>query len=186
MDSAVPGSDREWESGPPLGTVVQIAYLVDDLPAAAVEWATGRGAGPFLIRHHAAMACTDGHGRPGSFLHSSAYGQWGDVQVELVQVHSATPAPLAEELAAPIGVHHMATFVASFDGAQQRLAGLGQPAVMTATTTSGMRFGFHDARATLGHFLELYEPTEAVVRLYSAVRAAARDWDGSRPVRDRL
>ena len=166
--------------------VVQIAYLVEDLPAAAIGWATDRGAGPFLIRHHQPMACTDSKGRAGVFVHSSAYGQWGDVQVELVKVHSATPAPLERELATPGGVHHMATFVASFDAAAQRSESLGQPAIMTATTTSGMRFGFYDARATLGHFLELYEPTESVLRLYSVVREAARNWDGDHPVRDRF
>ena len=92
------------------------------------------------------------------------------MQVELVEVHRAEPASLAEIVQRSDGIHHVATFVESIDDEQRRLVGLGWPAVMTAETASGMRYAFHDARAQLGHLLEVYEPSPGVLRLYAQGR----------------
>ena len=43
---------------------------------------------------------------------------------------------------------------------------------------------FIDAVDTMGHFLELYEPSPSLVGFYDLVRAAADQWDGQDPVRD--
>jgi hypothetical protein len=74
-------------------------------------------------------------------------------------------------------------FVESLPREAARLEAIGYPCVMQATTPNGLRFAFHDAREELGHFLEIYEPADSVVRLYSRVRDAARNWDGLNPVR---
>ena len=67
-----------------LGRIVQVAYAVEDVRAAARSFAERVGAGPFFVRHHDLPRRVDHRGRPGAFDHSSAYGQWGAVQVELV------------------------------------------------------------------------------------------------------
>ena len=79
-----------------LGRIVQVAYAVDDVRAAARSFAERVGAGPFFVRHHDLPRRVDHRGAAGEFDHSSAYGQWGAVQVELVEVHRAEPASLAE------------------------------------------------------------------------------------------
>jgi hypothetical protein len=66
---------------------------------------------------------------------------------------------------------------------QARLEALGMPCVMQATTPNGLHFAFHDGRVELGHFIEIYEPADSVVRLYRKVREASVDWDGQDPVR---
>ena len=83
-----------------LGRIVQIAYAVDDVRAAARSFAERLGAGPFFVRHHDLPRHVDHHGAAGEFDHSSAYGQWGAVQVELVEVHRAAPSSLADDRAA--------------------------------------------------------------------------------------
>ena len=161
---------------------VQIAYLVDDVETAAAEFAGRHGAGPFFVRHHPpfdAIHC----GAPAVFNHSSAYGQWGELQVELVRLGTCTPETLHRALAAPTGIHHVAMFVDSLDDDRQRLEGAGLSCLMEATTPSGLRFAFLDGRAQLGHLVEIYEPADSVLRLYSAVREAAVGWDGNDPVR---
>jgi hypothetical protein len=157
-----------------LGRIVQVAYAVDDVDAAARSFAERIGAGPFFVRHHIELAEVAHAGEPAEFDHSSAYGQWGSVQVELVHVHTARPAELAEIVLRPPGIHHVAWFVADFDAEQRRLAGLGWPEVLDARTAGGLRFAFHDARAQLGHLVELYEPTERLLAFYATVAAAAR------------
>lgn len=158
------------------GRVAQIAYAVTDLEEAAASMALRLGAGPFFVRHHPPFPSVDGAGREGTLRHSSAYGQWGDVQVELVTIHG--PSPLAGS-----GLHHVAWFVDALDEEIERLDALGWPLVLEASTESGIRFAFCDARGDLGHLVEVYEPVPGLVDLYAEVAAASKGWDGSAPVR---
>ena len=114
-------------------------------------------------------------GRPGEFDHSSAYGQWDTIMLELVTVHQ--PSALA-----CTGLHHMALFVAPHDQAASELAAAGFPEVLRARAGE-TRFSFHDARTELGHLIEIYEPTESLRRFYAMVAEAAAGWDGRDPIR---
>ena len=171
-------------SGSPLTRPVQVAYAVTDVVTAATRFAASTGAGPFFVIEHVALSAARVHGREGSFDHSSAYGQWGTIQLELIEVHTAAPRSLADIVTKTIGIHHMAWFVDSIDAEQRRLAAVGWPEVMRAETASGFGYAFHDARAQLGHLVEIYRPNESVLRLYSKVAAAAQGWDGADPVRE--
>ena len=77
-------------------TVVQIAYHVPDIEAAAVQMAHQFGAGPFFISKGIQLSQGWHRGENCPFVHSSAYGQWGDVMVELVQQESEGPSPFRE------------------------------------------------------------------------------------------
>ncbi len=168
----------------PLGSIVQIAYAVEDVGTAARSFVENMNAGPFFIKRHIPLASATHQGRPATFDHSSAFGQWGAVQVELVQVHRATPATLATKVLRSTGIHHVACFVSSIYDEQERLERLGWPSVLDAETEGGLGFAFHDARAQLGHLLEIYEPHERVLGLYEKVAVAARGWIGDDPVRE--
>ena len=90
--------------------VVQIAYIVPDVRAAAREWADRVGAGPFFVFDHFELTATH-DGRPAVLDHSPAFGQWGEVQVELIQLHALEPAPFRTAFGdAKIGLHHMTWF----------------------------------------------------------------------------
>jgi hypothetical protein len=157
------------------GGPVQIAYGVTNIEEAARTWSETLGAGPFFVRHHISVEQVTIDGVPGVFDHSSAYGQWGSVMVELVEVH--TPSQLAAT-----GLHHLAYFVDSFDDATTELVGRGWPAALSAIAGT-TRFAFHDARHELGHFVEIYEPSSGLVDFYAMVADAAKDWNGADPVR---
>ena len=157
------------------GGPVQIAYGVANIEQAALTWSETFGAGPFFVRHHIPVTQVHIDGVPAVFDHSSAYGQWGSVMVELVEVHA--PSQLAV-----VGLHHLAYFVDSFDDATAELANRGWPAALSATAGT-TRFSFHDARHELGHFVEIYEPSVGLVDFYAMVAASADGWDGTDPVR---
>jgi hypothetical protein len=165
------------------GRIVQVAYAVDDVDTAARTFADRVGAGPFFVRRHIELAAASHACEPAAFDHSSAYGQWGSVQVELVQVHAAHPAGLSEIVLHPSGIHHVAWFVADFDAEQRRLDALGWPEVLDARTAGGLRFAFHDARTQLGHLVEIYEPSDRLLAFYASIAAAAVGWTGDDPVR---
>lgn len=166
-----------------LGSVVQIAYMVDDVSAAAADFSARTGAGPFFVRRNVITAAYGSDGRTGAFDHSSAYGQWGRMQIELVHTHSAEPPEFAETTRARGCVHHVAIMVASFAEHQRQLTERGWPALLSASTPHGNNFAFHDARPQLGHLLEIYEPRPSILELYRRVADAATNWDGTDPVR---
>ena len=167
-----------------LGPPVQIAYAVPDVRAAARTWVELWGAGPFFIRDHIPVTDVVYRGRPAVFDHSSAYGQWGEVMVELVQDHGVGPSAVRDIFApGESGLHHMAYFVDDLDATTSRLAAAGCELAMSATSGGAVRFHFVDALATHGHMFELYEPTAHLRGFYAAVAAAAVDWDGSDPLR---
>lgn len=165
-------------------SLVQIAYRVDDLDAACREWAAAVGAGPFLLRRHLPVEATHA-GAPAVYDHSAAFGQWGPVMLELIEVHACEPAPLADLMTTPIGrLNHVACFVDDLPGTSAALEERGIPLEMALTSSSGMSVHFHDARDLIGGAIELYAPTDHLRAHYARVADLARDWDGSDPVRD--
>jgi hypothetical protein len=166
-----------------LGPPVQIAYAVPDAVEHAHRWAA-LGAGPFFVRPHIALTEVVHRGEPATFDHTSAYGQWGSIMVELVQDHGLGPSVIRERYASQeVGLHHFAFFVDDLDASTAALAGAGFPLAMSAATSSGMRFHFVDTCAALGHMVELYVPTPHLVGFYEKVAAASAGWDGRDPVR---
>ncbi len=167
-----------------LGEPVQIAYAVPDVREAARRWADTFGAGPFFVIDHIELSDVRYRGVPSTFDHSSAYGQWGDVMVELVCDHTIGPSPVADVVGpGGCGLHHMAFFVEDLAVTQAELVTFGWPEALHARTPSGMAFAFHDATAELGHMIELYERTDALLGFYRRVAEAAVGWDGTDPIR---
>ena len=160
-----------------LGPPKQIAYAVPNAFKAAEQWATNFGAGPFFIAEHIPVSEVIYRGDPSTFDHTSAYGQWGDVMVELVQDHGSGPS-VVRDMYQPheSGLHHLAYFVDDIEQATSELGELGFPLGMSALAGE-TRFHHVDATDILGHFIELYEPNKALVAFYERVREAAQDWD---------
>jgi len=160
----------------PFDRPVQIAYPVDDVQRAAALFSARTGAGPFFVLRNIPLARSRVRGHDAPFDHSSAYGQWGEVMVELVQEHTA---PL---VAPGSGIHHVAFMVPDLDQALIDALGYGWSEELWAATATGQCFAFVRA-PELGHLVEMYEPSERLVGFYQRVAEAARGWNGDEPVR---
>jgi len=163
---------------------VQIAYHVPDPAAAAERYARDYGWGPFFLMEHIPLERASHRGRPADFDHSSAYGQAGEVMVELITQHNDGPSAL-RDLYAPqeSGLHHVAYFVPDLAAALAAEADRGRVLALEARTSTGVDFAMVDASAELGHMLEFYEASEALAKFYAYVRRKAQGWDGRDPVR---
>lgn len=163
---------------------VQIAYHVPDPVAAAERCAREFGWGPFFVMEHIPLTRSLYRGTPAEFDHTSAYGQAGEMMVELITQHNDGPSAL-RDLYAPheTGVHHAACFVEDLAATVQAYAQEGIVVALDAHTKTGVHFVMLDTSASLGHMLELYEPNEDLRRFYAHVRKCAEGWDGERPVR---
>jgi hypothetical protein len=163
---------------------VQLAYHVPDPAAAAGQYASEYGWGPFYLMEHIALERSLYRGTPARFDHTSAYGQAGDIMVELITQHDDSPSALRDMYAAgESGLHHVACFVPSLADALAAYRARGVALALDARTSTGVEFAMLDMTATLGHMLEIYEPGADLRRFYAFIRKAAAGWDGSRPLR---
>jgi catechol 2,3-dioxygenase-like lactoylglutathione lyase family enzyme len=160
-----------------------VGYVVDDLPA-AVDWAVSAlGAGPFFLIEHVPFDTLTFEGQPAAYDHSSAFGQWGPVKLELTVVHRATPTGLADALGgAPGRVGHVAWLASDLDAESARLSAAGVPAFHEGRS-GPVRAIWHDARATLGHHIEILQDCPEIQGFYELIRSSADGWDGSDPLR---
>ncbi len=165
----------------------QLAYKVNDLEAAAAAHHRRFGSGPFFVLRHVALASSVHRGVERPFDHSSAYGQWGSVMVELVMQHNPDDSALHDMFpygSATEGLHHAALFVDDLQAEIARFASEGAPLAQLSVTQTDTAFAFVDTRASLGHMLEMYEPTPELTGFYDFVAAAAQGWDGSDLIRE--
>lgn len=163
---------------------VQIAYHVPDPERAAHRLAQRYGWGPFFLFEHIPLASCLYRGAPAHFDHTSAYGQAGELMVELITQHDDSPSVLRERFdAGATGVHHVARFVTDLPAALAAARADGTPVALEARTTTGTDFAMLDTVADLGHMVELYVGEGDLLKFYRYVRRAADGWDGGNPLR---
>ena len=168
-----------------LGPPVQIAYAVSDIFRGVDKWIKDFGAGPFFIAEHIPIKNVIYRGHPSELDITVAYGQWGEIMIELVQDNGEGPS-IIRDLYPPqkSGLHHLAYFVDDMDLVSAKLVEEGYVLAMSGQAGEN-RFQFFDAISEMGHFLEIYEPIESLKYLYERVRSASINWDGSDPLRIR-
>ena len=163
---------------------VQIAYHVPDPIAAAAQFSELFGWGPFFLFEHIPLSSCLYRGQPSSFDHTSAYGQAGEMMIELITQHDDTPSVLREHHARDaVGIHHVAHFVRNLDDSLVQARQASIDVAMDACTATGTRFVMLDTTSELGHMIELYEGVGDLLKFYRLVRRAADGWDGQEPVR---
>lgn len=158
---------------------VQIAYFVNDIREAATRMAATVGAGPFYVIENIELDWCEHRGESSDFVHSSAYGQWGELMLELVQQEGEGASPFRDMYApGEEGVHHVACFVDGIDQAVAEYGEKGFPLAARARAQVGTEFAFIDTRSQLGHMLEIYVADDALTGFYQLVREASINWDG--------
>ena len=167
----------------PLGTVRQVAYVVDDMDRALRYWIDVMKAGPFFLFEHAAMDNQRYRGGDSNADVSLAVGNSGDVQIELIYCEDAAPSVYREFLeAGRTGVHHLGLMPENYRETFARYLSLGyEPAF--ECSIAGTDLVYFDTVDDLGHFTELWQNSLAFKDFLEAVKAAARSWDGSDPIR---
>jgi hypothetical protein len=163
---------------------VQIAYHVPDPESAAHDFARMFGWGPFFLYEHIPLASCSYRGKAVQFDHSSAYGQAGEMMIELIAQHDDSPSVLREVFARhEVGIHHVAYFVPNLAESLGQARTLGTDIALDAVTSTGTRFAMLDLTQRLGHMVELYEAEGDLLKFYRYVRRAADRWNGSEPLR---
>ncbi len=159
-----------------------IGYVVEDLQQ-GVERFAAFGAGPFFAMEHLVFDEVTYRDEPALYDHSSAFGRWGPILLELTVVHDARPAGLRDALVAPGGgVGHVAWLAESLDDEVRRLEAAGLHAFHTGRTGPASAVWF-DGGALFGHPIEVLQEREEILGFYAMVRAAAEGWDSADALR---
>lgn len=168
----------------PGASIVQMAWVVDDLEAAATRLSRAMQVGPFLMIRHIILDEPHHRGQPQRTDFSLCLAQAGAVQIELVQQHDETPSVYRDAFpdGPPSGVafHHVAVIVPDVFAETARFNALGFP------TASSGRFGaidftYVDTRAAGGFMVEVLPDMPDMHRFFATVRQAAEEWDGATP-----
>lgn len=85
---------------PELGTIMQIAYIVEDIDVAMQKWHDNHGIGPFVVTRDATPIANARYrgGKSDKVVVSLAFAYHGDLQIELIELRQSVPSMYQEAL----------------------------------------------------------------------------------------
>lgn len=164
-----------------LGPIRQVGYVVPDLTAAARHWIDQHGAGPFFDVGEITFDNWHYLGAPQQLTLNIAFGQLGDVMIELIRPASTIDSVYRHAMSDRPVLHHLGFLVADIDAAAEA-AGFGDP-VTGAISAAGAELRYYDTRATNGVMTELLTDAGDIGATFDLARDAAAQWDGGDPFR---
>lgn len=170
--------------GQPLGAIMQVAYVVDDMEAALDKWTKTLGVGPFFLFKNFQLLDARYHGEPTDIDIDLALAFSGSMCFELIVQNNDVPSVYRDVIAERgYGFHHWAVSTRSFDDDVARHKAAGAPLAFSGVAGVGGRAGYMDTTKTLGGMIELIEINDKVEEFFGMLHSAAQDWDGTDPVR---
>jgi catechol 2,3-dioxygenase-like lactoylglutathione lyase family enzyme len=169
-----------------LGDVMQIAYIPADFDAAVKFWTETMGVGPFYRAEHCqtAMTRSEFRGQPTDIDFSIMLAYWGDIQVELIELHNDAPSVYTEwRRSGAEGMHHICILTEDMDHVKDVCARAGFTLLQDGDTPGG-NFAYFDTHGGPGTILEVLHPQPATRAYQEHMKEVARTWDGTRPVRE--
>jgi catechol 2,3-dioxygenase-like lactoylglutathione lyase family enzyme len=163
---------------------LQNGYIVRDLRRAIDFWTRVMGVGPFYVVEHAHFDDYEAWGKPSRIDLSSAIAMTGALQIELVQQHNDADTPFSRFLDQfGEGMQHIGYYTHQFEVDQASLDAAGLTVVQKGNA-NGSRVAFYEgAGGPAGAVIELSELTERKAAYFATISEAARNWDGTDPVR---
>lgn len=165
----------------PVGKIVEIGYVVENLEDGARHFSESLGAGPFTYYRGIVMRNARYRGCHTAVEIDIAMGASGGVVIELVQPRNEAPSPFHRPTPGALGcLNHLSVFTPSLDEELARYRALGIEAIFSAEFesadgASAARVVYLDTVGQFGSYLELMETSPSVLLdLYTGIAAAAR------------
>jgi hypothetical protein len=167
--------------------IVQHAFVVPDLDAGIEDWRSTLGAGPFVVMRDFVGNELMYRGAPSTTPVDYAFGQSGDIQVQLIAQSDPGESIYRDMYAAGEGgFHHVCALVPMDDWDGQVAAFTDAGYAIAASLMTSAPAVYLDCRRDLGIFVELYGQTERSMGFFAHLRDLHDSWDGvTDPVRAR-
>jgi hypothetical protein len=166
-----------------LGDVIQLAFFPTDFDATMKYWIETVGVGPFFVLNDVRLDGMKYKGEPTDAVFTMAIGYWGDIQIELIKTDSDAPSLYAGEYAVRDRLHHVCVFVESIVEAREACAAVGAEIIVEGNVGPDGAVIYVDPGQGPGHVIEYLQPMAGSEGLFQMMKDAARDWDGSDPIR---
>jgi Glyoxalase/Bleomycin resistance protein/Dioxygenase superfamily len=166
------------------GDPMQLGVIVRDIEKALDHWIKNLGIGPWYYIDKVPITRYAYRGKQYDGVHvSAAISHSGGMQMELIQPRHTIPSVWTDFLSAGHeGINHWASFEPDFDGVCKRALARGLDMVHEGDMARG-RFAYFLHPATPNTYIEVAEAHPDRTRMFNAIRDAARDWDGTDPIR---
>lgn len=170
--------------GQPLESIVQFAYVVEDVEAAAMRYVERLGVGPWFVRGPFQPPAGIYRGAPTHATFEIGHAFSGGMMIELIRQHDESPSVFNEKpVLERYGFHHWAKLTRRFDEELARYEALGYERAFSDTLPSGSRVQYLDATRDFPGMIELLEHSAAQEEAYAEFWRPSVDWDGSDPIR---
>ena len=167
-----------------LGEIMQLAYVPADFDQTLKFWIETVGAGPFFALDHVQLENVKHFGTPVEIDFSMVIGYWGDLQIELIRQHNAAPSIYKSwRDEGREGLHHVCILVDDMAHAREVCAKAGAVVAQEGLVSSGGEVIYVDTGGGPGTMVEILKPGPGSREFFAMMRDAARDWDGTDPVR---
>ncbi|KQX17871.1 MULTISPECIES: VOC family protein [unclassified Sphingomonas] len=166
-----------------LGNIIQMAYLPEDFDATLRYWTDTVGVGPFFLMENIRLGDMRYRGQPTDAVFSIAIAYWGDIQIELIRPENDAQSIYSGDYAVKDQLHHVCIFVDSIADARRACADAGAEILVEGKVGDSGEVIYVDAGGGPGHVIELLQPMAGSEGLFAMIKDAARDWDGSEPLR---
>ncbi|KHK89870.1 VOC family protein [Novosphingobium malaysiense] len=166
-----------------LGDVIQIAFFPTDFDAAMKYWIETVGVGPFFVLNDVQLGEMKYKGQPTDAPFTMAIGYWGDIQIELIKTDSTAPSLYHGEYAVRDRLHHVCVFVDDIKAARAACAEAGAEVIVEGKVGEDGEVIYVDPGQGPGYVIEYLQPMSGSEGLFQMMKDAARDWDGTDPVR---
>lgn len=165
-----------------LGQIMQIAFVPKDFDAAIQHWLK-MGAGPFFVLSDRSPDWSRAYGKDIKSVLDLAFGNWGDLQIEIIRQKDDSRTIYSDWLeAGHEGLQHTCVRVENMDAARKLCLENGFELVHEGGYL-GAEWAYFNTHGGPGTMLEIVCNKDGSLGLGEITRNAARDWDGSDPIR---
>ncbi len=165
-----------------IGPVMQVAFVPDDFDAALRHWTTVMGVGPFFMIENIALEEMRYRGELSDAVFTIALAYWGDVQVELIRQENDAPS-IYRDMQNGGAMHHVCILTDDIAAAKATALATGAELLVEAKVGADGGVIYVDTKGYPGGLVEVLQPASGSGDLFAMMHEAARNWDGSDPVR---
>ncbi len=167
------------------GPVCQNGYVVRDIEAAMDHWINVLGVGPWFYIEQVKTDSFRHRGVDSAPEISIALANSGDLQIELIQQRNNAPSMYKEFLeSGSEGLQHMSFWTNEYQALYDRALSLGYKVGHEGQIGGEQgRFAYFDTEVHRGTVVEISDISGGKGMFFEHIRQAAKDWDGSNPIR---
>ena len=165
-----------------IGPVMQIAFVPEDFDVALRHWTEVMGVGPFFLMENIRLEDLRYLGKPSDCIFTIALAYWGALQIELIRQDNDAPSIYRDRQVGG-AMHHVCILTDDIDAAQRTAKAAGCDLLVEARVGADGAVIYVDSKGYPGGIVEILQPATGSEGLFAMIRDAARDWDGTDPVR---